>query len=141
MDPETLASTAAQSLVTVLVTQAATAAKAKFAKLLSRRKPEAEVAAELERTQATLAKCPEDRAGEEYVWKREFSALLGDHPGVAHELRLIIQEAQWLVPTTQSFGNISQVGLVDGNNVQIQASGGVTIKGVGSTGRRGWWRR
>jgi len=141
MDPETLARMAAQSLVSALVTQAAAATKAKFAKLLSRRKPATEVAAELEQTQTTLADRPEDRTGEEYFWKREFASLISEHPDVKEELRALLDEARRLTPNAQTFGGISHHGSVGGDNIQVQASGGVTIGRASAGDRRGWRRR
>ncbi|RFU36981.1 hypothetical protein DZF91_35275 [Actinomadura logoneensis] len=134
-----LAMDAARTLVTALAGQAAEAVSALARQILSRRRPEAEVATRLEETREVLTAVPAARDGESVRWAGEFRRILDEDPGARSEVEHLMELIGRLRPDVTNNAGVQQSGSVGGDNIQIQGSGDVTV--VRDSGGSRWRRR
>jgi hypothetical protein len=133
MDLDALAALAANTLVTVALSDTFEALKAKVTRLFGRGNPDPAAGRRLDTTRRQLAAtAPEDLKGAQATqvrqWETRFADLLADHPEAAQELRALLAE---FGANSPAGGNVANTisGTVHGPVLMGRDFGDITLSG------------
>jgi len=133
MDIDALASLAANTLVSTVVTDAFEALRAKLATLFGRDKPDPAAQRRLDATRRQLETAPPEdlkraAADQARQWQTRFADLLADHPQAAEELQSLLAEFSAKSPAGGHVANTIS-GTVHGPVLMGRDFGDITIGG------------